>query len=69
MSGEHKAYRLLDGKEVSGWEKRIREDGSKEYLYYWISDYFHRHSCTFEWKHDRLPSSFIKTGFHRTLSD
>ena len=62
-------FRVLDGKVVGGWETRLREDGSKEYLYYWIYDYFRRHSYTVEWKHDRLPSSFVTTGFHRTLSD
>ncbi len=69
---EHPCFvfpRVLDGKVVSGWKTRIREDGSKEYLYYWIDSYFQRHSYTFEWKHDRLPSSFVTTGFHRTLSD
>jgi len=63
------ASRVLDGKVVSGWEKRIREDGSKKYIYYWIDDYFRRHNYTIEWKHDRLPSSFVTTNFHRTLSD
>ena len=62
-------FRVLDGKVVSGWETRLREDNSKEYIYYWIADYLRRHSYTFEWKHDRLSSSFMTTGFHRTLSD
>jgi 2-polyprenyl-3-methyl-5-hydroxy-6-metoxy-1,4-benzoquinol methylase len=62
-------FRVLDGKVVSGWETRVREDGSKEYVYYWIADYLRRHSYTVEWKHDRLPSSFVTTGFHRPLSD
>lgn len=69
---EHPCFtlsRVLDGEALCGWETRIREDGSKEFLYYWISDYFRRHSYLFEWKHDRLPSSFVTTGFHRTLSD
>ena len=61
--------RVVDGEVVSGWETRLREDGSKEYLYLRIDDYFRRFSYTFEWKHDRLPSSFVTTGFHRTLSD
>jgi len=61
--------RVLDGKMVSGWDKHIHENGTKEFLRYWLSDYFRRHSYTFEWKHDRLPSSFVTTGFHRTLSD
>jgi len=62
-------FRVLDGKVMSGWETRVCEDGSKEYVYYWIADYLRRHSYTVKWKHDRLPSSFITTGFHRPLSD
>jgi SAM-dependent methyltransferase len=62
-------YRVLDGRAVTGWETRLCEDGSKEYLYYWTADYLRRHSYTVEWKHDRLPTSFVTTGFHRTLSD
>lgn len=69
---EHPCFtfvRVLDGKVVSDWETRIREDGSKEYLYYWIADYLRSHSYIVEWKHDRLPSSFMTIGFHRPLSD
>ena len=68
---EHPCFntRTLDGKPVSGWETRLREDGSKEYLYYRVEDYFTRHISTYEWKHERLPKSFVTTGFHRTLSD
>ena len=69
---EHPCFelvRFLDGKAVSGWETRLKEDGSKEYLYYWVADYLRRHSYAVEWKHDRLSSSFVTTGFHRTLSD
>jgi SAM-dependent methyltransferase len=61
--------RFMDGRMVGGWEARAGEDGSKEYLYYWTEEYFTRHSCTFEWRHDRLPAPFVTTGFHRTLSD
>ena len=69
---EHPCFtysRVLDGKVVGGWAKGTSEAGSEEYLYYWISDYFRRHSYLCEWKHDRLSSSFVTTGFHRTLSD
>jgi ubiquinone/menaquinone biosynthesis C-methylase UbiE len=59
----------LGKKMIGGWETCVREDGSKEYLYYRIEDYFRRHSYAYEWKHDRLPFSFMTTGFHRTLSD
>jgi len=61
--------RFIDGKLVAYWETRLREDGSKDYLYYRIEDYSRRHSFSFEWKHDRLSSSFVTMGFHRTLSD
>jgi ubiquinone/menaquinone biosynthesis C-methylase UbiE len=69
---EHPCFvrsRVLDGKIVCDWKKSVREDGSEEYVHYWISDYFTRHSYNTEWKHNRLPSSFVTTGFHRTLSD
>lgn len=68
---EHPCFntRTLDGKPVSGWETRLREDGSKEYLHYRVGEYFTRHSYTWEWRHERLPSGFVTTGFHRTLSD
>lgn len=62
-------YRILNGETVSGWETCINEDGNKEYLYYWIKEYFRSHSYTSVWKHDRLPGSFKTTGFHRPLSD
>jgi SAM-dependent methyltransferase len=69
---EHPCFtlsRVLDGKLVSGWKTCLREDGSKEYLYYWTADYLRRHSYTVEWKHDRMPTSFVTTGFHRPLCD
>jgi ubiquinone/menaquinone biosynthesis C-methylase UbiE len=68
---EHPCFnvRTIDGRMIGGWETRLREDGSKEYLYYRVEDYLQRHIFTSEWKHERLPSSFVTTGFHRTLSD
>jgi len=63
------ATRLMDGRMVAGWKMVIGDDGSKDYRYYWIEDYFRRYSYIFEWKHDRLPYSFVTTGFHRTLAD
>lgn len=63
------SIRPLDGKMIADWETRLGEDGSKEYLHYWVKDYFRRYEYTWEWKHDRLDSSFVTTGFHRTLSD
>jgi SAM-dependent methyltransferase len=62
-------FRVLDGKPVSGWKTCLLKDGSKEYLYYWTADYLRRHSYTVDWKHDRMPSSFVTMGFHRPLSD
>jgi len=62
--------RVMDERMVAGWEERLREDGSEEYLYCQVGDYFQRHSFAIEWrKSDRLPSSFVTTSFHRTLSD
>lgn len=71
MVMEHPCFsiRSLGEKTVSGWETRIREDGSKEYPYYRVEDYFRRHNYFWEWKHDRLTSSFVTMGFHRPLSD
>jgi SAM-dependent methyltransferase len=63
------AGRSIDGKLVSGWETRQRDDGSREFLYYWLADYLQVHSYPCEWKHDRLASSFVTTGYHRPLSD
>jgi len=68
---EHPCFntRFMNGKMVAGWETQVGTDGSKEHMYYRVENYLRRHSYTFEWKHDRLPSSFVTTGFHRTLSD
>ena len=64
-------HRVLNGKTVCDWKKRIGEGQTDKWSgeYYWISDYFTRHSYASEWKHSRLQSSFVTTGFHRTLSD
>jgi len=64
-------HRVLDRKTVCDWKKRIGEGGTENWfgVYYWLSDYFTRHSYSYEWKHSRLQSSFVTTGFHRTLSD
>jgi SAM-dependent methyltransferase len=64
-------HRVLDGKTVCDWKKRIGKGGTENWfgVYYWISDYFTRHSYASEWRHSRLQSSFVTTGFHRTLSD
>jgi ubiquinone/menaquinone biosynthesis C-methylase UbiE len=69
---EHPCFsfvRVLNGKVVSDWETRTLEDGSKEYTYYWVSNYLRSHSYRAKWKHNRLQSSFVTTGFHRPLSD
>ena len=64
-------HRVLDGKTVCDWKKRVSSGKTENWfgVYYWISDYFTRHSYASEWKHSRLRSSFVTTGFHRTLSD
>jgi ubiquinone/menaquinone biosynthesis C-methylase UbiE len=61
--------RFIDGKVVSGWESRLREDGSKEYLYCRVDNYFYKRRYAIEWGGSRLSSSFVTTSFHRTLSD
>lgn len=68
---EHPCFsvRYMNGRMVGGWETRLREDGTKEHLYYRVEDYLTRHSYQYEWKHDRLTAGFVTTGFHRTLSD
>jgi SAM-dependent methyltransferase len=63
------AYRILNGTEVSGWKKKTRKNQTVEHEYFWVKDYTTKHSYQWEWKMDRLPSSFVTTGFHRTLSD
>ncbi|MFX1492084.1 MAG: class I SAM-dependent methyltransferase [Promethearchaeota archaeon] len=62
-------WRVLEGKQVGGWRTRTRRNGTKKYLYCWTSNYLQSHSYPFEWKHDRLPSTFTTTGYHRPLSD
>ena len=63
------AYRTLNGIEVSGWKKKTRKNQTVDYEYFWVKDYATKHSYLWEWKMDRLPLSFVTTGFHRTLSD
>jgi SAM-dependent methyltransferase len=63
------AGRSIDGTPVSGWETRQRDDGPRDFLHYWVADYLQVHSYPCEWKHDRLASSFVTTGYHRPLSD
>jgi SAM-dependent methyltransferase len=63
------AYRTINGEEVSGWKKRKDRKQTVEHEYFWINDYATKHSYLWEWKTKRLPSSFVTTGFHRTLSD
>lgn len=58
-----------NGEIVSGWETRIKEDGTKEFLYYYIYDYLQRRVETVAWDFERLTSSFVTTSYHRTLSD
>jgi ubiquinone/menaquinone biosynthesis C-methylase UbiE len=68
---EHPCFSVIShrGKMISGWQTRLREDGSNDYFYYRIQDYFRRHGYSYEWKHNRLTSCFVTEGFHRTLSD
>ena len=61
--------RRKDGEILCDWERRIREDGSKEYLYLKIFDYFEKHTWEMEWKSEAWPQGFKTTQFHRTLSE
>ena len=61
--------RTRDGKTVCDWERVVHEDGSKDYLYLKIFDYFQRHQYGIQWKDEEYPDGFTTTQFHRTLSD
>jgi len=61
--------RTIDGETVCDWERVLHEDGSKEYLYLKVYDYFQEHSWEVEWRNERWPQDFKTTQFHRTLSD
>jgi ubiquinone/menaquinone biosynthesis C-methylase UbiE len=61
--------RRKDGEILCDWERRIREDGSKEYLYLKIYDYFEKHTWEIEWKSEAWPQGFKTIQFHRTLSE
>ncbi|MCW4037058.1 MAG: class I SAM-dependent methyltransferase, partial [Candidatus Bathyarchaeota archaeon] len=61
--------RRRDGEVLCDWERRVHGDGSKEYLYLKIYDYFQRHTWEIEWKNEAGPQGFKTTQFHRTLSE
>lgn len=61
--------RRRDGEVLFDWERRVHDDGSKEYLYLKIYDYFQRHTWEIEWKNEAGPQGFKTTQFHRTLSE
>jgi SAM-dependent methyltransferase len=63
--------RWHDGKLIGGWETRVLDDGSREFLYLWVEDYFTRHDEVVDWplKGGRRPYAFTTTSYHRTLAD
>lgn len=61
--------RTRDGETVCDWERVVHEDGSKDYLYLKVYDYFQRHQYGIQWRDEAYPEGFTTTQFHRTLSD
>ena len=61
--------RTMDGETVCDWERVVHDDGSKDYLYLKIYDYFQRHQYGIVWRDERFPEGFTTTQFHRILSD
>lgn len=61
--------RTRDGETVCDWERVVHDDGSKDYLYLKIYDYFQRHQYGIRWRDEVYPEGFTTTQFHRTLSD
>jgi ubiquinone/menaquinone biosynthesis C-methylase UbiE len=60
-----------DGELICGWETRKLDDGSRDFLYLWIKDYFTRHVEVVDWpeREGKRPYSFTTTSYHRTLAD
>ena len=63
----HPCFEWSDG-QISGWETRVREDGS-EISQYYLYDYFKKRIETVSWDFERLSKPFVTTSYHRTLSD
>jgi len=61
--------RTRDGETVCDWERVVHDDGSKDYLYLKIYDYFQRHQYPIRWRDEEHPDGLPTTEFHRTLSD
>ena len=63
--------RWHDGKLIVGWETRVLDDGSREFPYLWVEDYFTRHDEVVDWpkRVGRRPYAFTTTSHHRTLAD
>ncbi len=64
----HPCFEWSDDRQISGWETRVREDGSKISQYF-LYDYFNQRIETVSWDFERLSKSFVTTSYHRTLSD
>ena len=64
--------RRHDGRLIVGWETRVLDDGSREFLYLWVEDYFTRHDEVVDWPRRparKRPYAFTTTSYHRTLTD
>ncbi len=64
----HPCFEWSDDGQISGWETRLKEDGSRISQYY-LSDYFKKRIETVSWDFERLSMPFLTTSYHRTLSD
>jgi SAM-dependent methyltransferase len=61
--------RTSGGETVCDWERLVHEDGSKDYLYLKVYDYFRRHQYPIYWRDEGHPEGLPTIQFHRTLSD
>ena len=61
--------REKDGKIMVDWERDIRENGLKDYLYLKVYNYFTRHSYEMDWKNEETGEAQATIQFHRTMTD
>lgn len=51
--------RWHEGELICGWETRILDDGSRDFLYLWVKDYFTRHVEINDWSKIEGKRSFF----------
>jgi hypothetical protein len=64
----HPCFEWSDDVQISGWETKVKKDGS-EISQYYLYDYFKKRIETVFWDFERLSKPFVTTSYHRTLSD